>query len=70
MTTSAFTLPLRNAAFGVAGLFATLVGRLLTWQERAAERRHLYALGEHELRDLGLSRADLERELAKPFWRP
>jgi uncharacterized protein YjiS (DUF1127 family) len=70
MTTSTFALPFRSIAAGAAGLFTALVERLLTWQERAAERHYVRNLGDHELRDLGLSRADLEREYAKPFWRP
>jgi uncharacterized protein YjiS (DUF1127 family) len=33
------------------------------------ERRALGALDDATLKDIGLSRADVERELAKPFWR-
>lgn len=42
---------------------------LLGWQERARERRHLLELSDHMLRDLGLSRADVENEVSKRFWR-
>jgi len=42
---------------------------LLRWQERARERRHLLELNDHMLRDLGLSRADIEIEVSKRFWR-
>ena len=42
---------------------------LLTWQERARQRHRLHLMGERELRDIGLSRADVEGECAKPFWR-
>jgi uncharacterized protein YjiS (DUF1127 family) len=27
-------------------------------------------MDDHLLRDIGLSRADLEHEIEKPFWRP
>jgi uncharacterized protein YjiS (DUF1127 family) len=43
---------------------------LLTWLERARQRRHLLSLSDHMLRDIGLSRADVEGEAGKPFWRP
>jgi uncharacterized protein YjiS (DUF1127 family) len=43
---------------------------LLSWQQRARERHRLASFDEHMLRDLGLSRADIEFELRKPFWRP
>lgn len=42
---------------------------LLVWQERASQRRHLESLDERYLRDMGLSRADVAREAAKPFWK-
>lgn len=61
---------------GFAGIGASL-GRvvlrvtdvLLTWQGRAAQRAQLAATEDHLLEDMGLSRADVEREVAKPFWR-
>jgi uncharacterized protein YjiS (DUF1127 family) len=43
---------------------------LLSWLERAHQRRHLRTLSDHMLRDIGLSRADVESEAGKPFWRP
>ena len=53
---------------------ASRVGRavdlVLTWHERARQRRHLRSLGNYMLRDIGLSRADVEGEAGKPFWRP
>lgn len=43
---------------------------LLIWHERACQRRQLQLLSEHQLRDIGLSRADLEREASRRFWQP
>jgi uncharacterized protein YjiS (DUF1127 family) len=44
----------------------------LAWAElclaRAAERRHLSGLSDHELKDIGLSRADVEREGRRWPW--
>jgi uncharacterized protein YjiS (DUF1127 family) len=51
-------------------LLIRLFDRLIVWQERADERARLSEMPEPMLRDLGLSRADLAREIEKPFWRP
>lgn len=49
---------------------ANSIGRTLRlWRSRIRERRAFPVLNERELRDLRLSRWDVERELAKPFWR-
>ncbi len=42
---------------------------LLLWQRRANERHALAELDDKILRDLGLSRSEVARELRKPFWR-
>lgn len=47
------------------GAFRTLSLWTLRWQDR----RHLRELDERMLRDVGLSREDVEREAGKPFWR-
>ena len=31
-------------------------------------RRHLASLNDHMLKDIGVSRADVEYEIRKPFW--
>ena len=47
---------------------------LALWVRRSRNRRHFARMAEryprHLLEDVGLSRADLLREAAKPFWRP
>ena len=66
----------------LAGRTTTLTGHLvphgglahafegaLVWLDRARQRRQLQQLGDHMLKDIGLSRADVEAETAKPFWR-
>ena len=48
----------------------TRAGALLgLWAERMRERTQLARLSERDLRDIGLTLADVDRLLAKPFWR-
>ena len=42
---------------------------LTTWQRRASMRHQLRTLDDRILKDIGLSRADAEREGGKYFWR-
>lgn len=44
--------------------------KLEIWQERANQRHRLLELDERLLKDIGVSRAEAEREAQKPFWRP
>ena len=39
------------------------------WFARAGTRRKLAELDDRILRDIGLTRQDVDREAAKPFWR-
>lgn len=39
------------------------------WWDRARQRHHLLQLDDRLLRDVGLTRAGVEREAAKPFWK-
>lgn len=48
--------------------FAQFVDILLEWHERARQRQALRVLSDHMLEDIGISRADAEREAGKPFW--
>ena len=36
---------------------------------RSVQRRQLVILSDHQLRDIGVSRADVQIEWQKPFWR-
>jgi uncharacterized protein YjiS (DUF1127 family) len=40
------------------------------WLERHRQRRVLLSLGESMLKDVGLSRADVDGEARKWFWQP
>jgi uncharacterized protein YjiS (DUF1127 family) len=56
-------LPARPFSIG------TMINVLMDWGDRARERRQLDGLGDHMLKDLGVSRVEVEREVNKPFWR-
>ena len=50
-------------------LCVELIDSVIAWQQRASQRYHLSGLDDHLLKDMGISRADVEREVTKPFWR-
>ncbi len=54
----------------VDGSLELVADGLLTWQRRHKDRMHLMALDDRMLRDIGISQADVEREVSKPFWKP
>jgi len=51
------------------GSLDDIVAMVVRWSERGAQRRRLRQLDDHLLHDMGLSRADVEQEVSKPFWR-
>jgi uncharacterized protein YjiS (DUF1127 family) len=68
------TVSLDRPTFGgviarVQALPANVWRTLIVWQDRARQRHQLASLDDHLLRDMGLDRADVERETALPFWR-
>jgi uncharacterized protein YjiS (DUF1127 family) len=50
-------------------LFLRLSEGLFRMMERARERRKLAALDDRLLKDIGLTRSDVEAEISRPFWR-
>lgn len=49
-------------------LVLAMVRRVQRWQRLAYERRLLGSLDQHQLRDIGITRAEAQRESARPFW--
>lgn len=56
----------RSASF--ASLLLVYWQRLGRWHALYRQRRQLAALSDDTLKDLGLSRADVETEANRPFW--
>ncbi len=66
-------VPRSGLAQIVARDLAPVVDRLIetpiAWLERMRERRQLAGLSDDMLKDIGVSRADVEHVVVKPFWR-
>jgi uncharacterized protein YjiS (DUF1127 family) len=46
-----------------------VISTVVLWLERGRSRRVLATLDDHQLRDIGVTRAQARLESAKPFWR-
>lgn len=51
-----------------AGLIATIKRHLVRWYELHCQRQQLASLSDAALKDMGLSRADIQQEVERPFW--
>jgi uncharacterized protein YjiS (DUF1127 family) len=58
------------ARLGRGSFFRRCLVTLQLWRERARQRHALSKLDDRLLADIGLTRADAERECAQPFGRP
>jgi uncharacterized protein YjiS (DUF1127 family) len=63
---SYFVRPSRGKAG--TGFVTRLLDAAMTWRDRARQRRHLAELDDRLLRDIGVSRAEVEGEISRPFW--
>jgi uncharacterized protein YjiS (DUF1127 family) len=45
-----------------------IISIVVLWLERGRSRRALATLDDHQLRDIGVTRAEARLESAKPFW--
>lgn len=60
-----FITPSRDQALG----FVTRLSDVfMTWLDRSRQRQHLAELDERMLRDIGLSRGEVETEVTRRFW--
>ena len=53
---------------GVEAFAAKVKQTVTTWLRRSTERRQLAMMSQHMLEDIGLTRHDINREIAKYFW--
>jgi len=60
--------PTPYRSFGLPPWMVTALRRLGFWIERNRQRRRLAELDDAALKDIGLSRADVQIEVDKPFW--
>jgi uncharacterized protein YjiS (DUF1127 family) len=64
------TLPRASDRPSLAGRLLTILEAVETWLSRRRQRLDLAGLDDRLLADIGLTRADVARETAKPFWQP
>jgi uncharacterized protein YjiS (DUF1127 family) len=57
----------RNKA--AVSVLTRIVDVVFGWMDRARQRRHLAELDDRLLRDIGISRAEVEVEMSRPVWR-
>ena len=58
----------KRLSFGAILMLALALA--LAWHERTRQRRRLMQLHDCVLDDIGVGRAEAERECRNPFWRP
>jgi uncharacterized protein YjiS (DUF1127 family) len=56
-------------ATDLAPVLDRIIETPIAWIERVRERRQLASFGDEMLKDIGVSRADVEHVVDKPFWR-
>jgi uncharacterized protein YjiS (DUF1127 family) len=66
-------VPRSGLAQIIAGDLVPVLDRVIeapvAWLERMRERRQLATLSDDMLKDIGVTRADVEHVVEKPFWR-
>lgn len=53
---------------GLGARLARILELMAAWHERSRQRRELMAMPDYLLKDMGVSREDIDREARKPFW--
>jgi uncharacterized protein YjiS (DUF1127 family) len=63
------TSPILSQVRAFAELLGDALALAYSWRERSRQRQALLRLDDRLLRDIGLTRADVEGEASKRFWR-
>jgi len=51
------------------GVVQRVAATLRTWRHRIEEREALAAFSTRDMKDIGIGRAEVMREITKPFWK-
>lgn len=70
LDTSGATLPGASDRPSLVSRIQAILEAVETWLSRRRQRLDLAELDDRLLADIGLTRADVARETAKPFWQP
>ncbi len=52
----------------IKGVWQRVAARVRRWRQLAWERHQLAAMSDDMLKDIGMSRADVSREMERHFW--
>lgn len=58
----------RSAFNSITCALVHAVAQIRRWRQLHRERAEMASLSDDRLRDIGLSRCDVRRESARPFW--
>jgi uncharacterized protein YjiS (DUF1127 family) len=61
--------PRSHGSAGIVEHVAAALRLVRLWRRRVRDRALLAAFDDRMLRDIGVTRADVTREIDKPFWR-
>jgi len=64
-----FSLSLSTCEQNKPFSFAKIKKVVRIWIERSRQRKQLAQLEDHLLEDIGLTRSQIQNEIAKPFWK-
>jgi len=61
--------PIKAVALFLLTLPEAVLKKFYLWQTRSRDRRAMRELSDHFLDDIGLTRSEVNKEVAKPFWK-
>lgn len=59
----------QRRSFGLPPWIVKAIRSIGVWMDRSQQRQRLFELDDAALKDIGLTRDDVQIEIAKPFWR-